>query len=49
MPDSQPGNLFRVLKPVPQRVQGLQIQQIYKAGPVYGTGVEKGLGLSIGL
>jgi len=60
MPDSQPGNLFRLLKPgarerlignivasmkpVPQRVPELQIQQFYKADRVYGTGVARGLG-----
>ncbi len=60
---TQPGNLFRLMKPdarerlignivasmkqVPQRIQELQIQHFYKADPAYGTGVAKGLGLSV--
>jgi len=60
---TQPGNLFRLMKPdarerlignivasmktVPRRIQELQIQHLYKADPAYGTGVAKGLGLSV--
>jgi catalase len=60
---TQPGNLFRLMKPeererlvgnivaamktVPRRIQELQIKHFYKADPVYGTGVAKGLGLNI--
>jgi catalase len=60
---TQPGNLFRLmkpdarerlignivasLKPVPQRIQELQVQHFYKADPAYGTGVARGLGLDI--
>jgi len=60
---SQPGNLFRLMKPdarerlienivasmksVPQRIQALQVRHFYNADPAYGTGVAKGLGLSI--
>jgi catalase len=35
------------MKSVPQRIQELQIQHFYKADPAYGTGVAKGLGLTI--
>jgi catalase len=60
---TQPGNLFRLMKPdarqrlignivasmrpVPQRIQELQIQHFYKADPAYGTGVAIGLGLKM--
>jgi catalase len=32
---------------VPQRIQELQVSHFYKADPAYGTGVAKGLGLSM--
>ncbi|MGO9640464.1 MAG: catalase, partial [Candidatus Acidiferrales bacterium] len=41
------GNIVASMKPVPQRIQELQIQHFYKADPAYGTGVAKGLGLNI--
>jgi catalase len=60
---TQPGNLFRLMKPdarqrlignivasmkpVPERIQVLQIQHFYKADPAYGTSVATGLGLKI--
>ncbi len=41
------GNIVASMKSVPQRIQELQIGHFYKADPVYGTGVAKGLGLDI--
>jgi catalase len=41
------GNIIASMKSIPQRIQELQIGHFYKADPAYGTGVAKGLGLSI--
>src|SRR6202140_4485520 len=41
------GNIVGSMKPIPQRIQELQIQHFYKADPAYGTAVAKGLGLNI--
>jgi len=41
------GNIVASMKTVPRRIQELQIQHLYKADPAYGTGVAKGLGLSV--
>jgi catalase len=41
------GNIVASMKSVPQRIQELQIQHFYKADPAYGTGVAKGLGLTV--
>jgi len=41
------GNIVSSMKSVPQPIQELQIQHLYKADPAYGTGVAKGLGLNI--
>jgi catalase len=41
------GNIVASMKSIPQRIQELQIGHFYKADPAYGTGVAKGLGLSI--
>ncbi|HXP80780.1 MAG TPA: catalase-related domain-containing protein [Verrucomicrobiae bacterium] len=41
------GNIVASMKSVPQRIQEAQIRHFYKADPAYGTGVAKGLGLSV--
>jgi catalase len=40
-------NIVVSMKSVPQRIQELQIQHFFEADQAYGTGVAKGLGLSI--
>ena len=41
------GNIVASMKSVPQRIQEVQVQHFYKADPAYGTGVAKGLGLTV--
>ena len=41
------GNIVASMKSVPRRIQELQIKHFYKADPAYGTGVAKGLGLTV--
>jgi catalase len=41
------GNIVASMKPVPQRIQELQIEHFRKADPAYGSGVAAGLGLSL--
>lgn len=40
------GNIVASMKSVPRRIQELQIQHFWKAGPAYGTSVAEGLGLN---
>jgi catalase len=41
------GNIVASMKPVPQRIQELQVRHFFKADPDYGEGVARGLGLDI--
>jgi len=40
-------NIVSAMKPVPRYIQERQIQHFLKADPEYGTGVAKGLGLTL--
>jgi len=41
------GNIVGAMKTVPREIQERQIGQFYKAGPAYGEGVAKGLGVQV--
>jgi catalase len=41
------GNIVGSLGQTPKRIQERQVRHFYKADPVYGTGVARGLGLDI--
>jgi catalase len=40
-------NITRSMKPVPKEIQLRQLKHFYKADPDYGTGIAKGLGISV--